>query len=75
MVGMSKSSAQAPSVRPAEVAGFFYPDDAAILAAKIDAAFATAPPSPFRAKMVVVPHAGIDYSGAETADSSCSGKS
>ena len=67
MVGMSKSSAPALSERQAQVAGFFYPDDAAILAAKIDAAFAAAPPSPFRAKMVVVPHAGIDYSGAVAA--------
>jgi AmmeMemoRadiSam system protein B/AmmeMemoRadiSam system protein A len=67
MDGRKKSSPQTPAVRPAQVAGLFYPDDAAILAAKIDAAFAAAPPSPFRAKMVVVPHAGIDYSGAVAA--------
>jgi hypothetical protein len=48
---------------PAQVAGVFYPDDPAALSAALDAAFAAAPPCPFRAKMVVVPHAGIDYSG------------
>jgi AmmeMemoRadiSam system protein B/AmmeMemoRadiSam system protein A len=67
MDGRKKSSPQASTVRPAQVAGLFYPDDPAILAAKIDAAFAAAPPSPFRAKMVVVPHAGVDYSGAVAA--------
>ena len=36
--------------------------DAAIDALRV-AAFAAAPPAPYRAKMVVVPHAGIDYSG------------
>jgi AmmeMemoRadiSam system protein B/AmmeMemoRadiSam system protein A len=68
MDGGKKSSPQAPAVRAAQVAGLFYPDDPAILAAKIDAAFAAAPPSPFRAKMVVVPHAGIDYSGVVAAE-------
>jgi AmmeMemoRadiSam system protein B/AmmeMemoRadiSam system protein A len=48
---------------PAQVAGQFYPDDPARLGAALDAAFAAAPPCPFRAKMVVVPHAGIAYSG------------
>ncbi|MGD0642351.1 MAG: AmmeMemoRadiSam system protein B [Roseiarcus sp.] len=67
MDGATKTSARATGAHPAQVAGLFYPDDAAILAAKIDAAFAAAPPSPFRAKMVVVPHAGIDYSGAVAA--------
>ena len=68
MDGRKKSSPPAPAVHPAQVAGVFYPDDPAILAAKIDAAFAAAPPSPFRAKMVVVPHAGVDYSGAVAAE-------
>ena len=56
-------STRAPGAHPAQVAGLFYPDDPALLAARLDADFAAAPPSPFRAKMVVVPHAGIDYSG------------
>ncbi|HYA73442.1 MAG TPA: AmmeMemoRadiSam system protein B [Roseiarcus sp.] len=60
-------AAQFQSVHPAQVAGLFYPGEAAALAAKIDAAFAAAPASPFRAKMIVVPHAGIDYSGAVAA--------
>jgi hypothetical protein len=58
---------RALGAHPAQVAGLFYPRDATALAAKIDAALAAAPPSPFRAKMVVVPHAGIDYSGAVAA--------
>ncbi len=58
------AAANLESVHPAQVAGLFYPDKSAVLAAKIDAAFAAAPASPFRAKMVVVPHAGIDFSGA-----------
>ena len=68
MDGRKTSSPPAPAAHPAQVAGIFYPDDPAILAAKIDAAFAAAPPSPFRAKMVVVPHAGVDYSGAVAAE-------
>lgn len=60
-------TAQLQSLHSAQVAGLFYPADPALLAAKIDAAFAAAPPSPFEAKMVVVPHAGIDYSGAVAA--------
>ncbi len=67
MAVMTKSSTRAPATHPAQVAGMFYPADAASLGAKIDAAFAAAPAAPFRAKMVVVPHAGIDYSGAVAA--------
>jgi len=57
------ASTHAPAAHPAQVAGLFYPDDPVRLAAALDAAFAAAPPAPFHAKMVVVPHAGIDYSG------------
>jgi MEMO1 family protein len=64
---MTKSSAQGPGTHPAQVAGLFYPRDSAVLAARIDAAFAAAPALPFRAKMAVAPHAGIDYSGAVAA--------
>ena len=56
------ASTHAPA-HPAQVAGLFYPDDPAQLGAALDADFAAAPPCPFRAKMVVVPHAGIEYSG------------
>ena len=57
------ASTRALAVHPAQVAGMFYPADPAALSAALDAAFAAAPPAPYRAKMVVVPHAGIDYSG------------
>ncbi len=51
------------AAHPAQVAGLFYPADPVALGAALDRAFAAAPPAPFRAKMVVVPHAGIEYSG------------
>ena len=41
----------------------FYPADPGALSAALDDAFAAAPPCPFRAKMVVVPHAGVEFSG------------
>jgi hypothetical protein len=57
------ASTRARAAHPAQVAGMFYPADPAALSAALDAAFAAAPPGPFRAKMVVVPHAGIAFSG------------
>jgi AmmeMemoRadiSam system protein B/AmmeMemoRadiSam system protein A len=57
------ASTRAFAAHPPQVAGMFYPAEPAALTASLDAAFAAAPPGPFRAKMVVVPHAGIDYSG------------
>ena len=57
------ASTRMPAVHPAQVAGTFYPANPAALGAALDQAFAAAPPCPFRAKMVVVPHAGIAYSG------------
>ena len=60
-------STRALGDHPAQVAGLFYPGDPELLAAKLDAAFAAAPASPFKAKMVVVPHAGVDFSGAVAA--------
>lgn len=51
----------AGTVHPAQVAGLFYPADAAKLKVTLDRALASAPASPFRAKMIVAPHAGIDY--------------
>lgn len=57
------ASTRTLAVHPAQVAGMFYPADPTASRAALDAAFAAAPPGPFRAKMVVVPHAGIDYSG------------
>ena len=57
------ASTRTLAVHPAQVAGVFYPVDPVALGAALDQAFAAAPPCPFRAKMVVVPHAGIDFSG------------
>ncbi len=59
----ANSTSEATSVHPAQAAGHFYPGDAEALAAAIDGAFAAAPASHHRAKMVVVPHAGVEYSG------------
>ena len=57
------ASTRTRAVHPAQVAGMFYPADPTALGAALDRAFAAAPPSPLRAKMVVVPHAGIEFSG------------
>jgi hypothetical protein len=53
-------------VRPAAVAGSFYPGQPAILDAALDAAFADARgtvPDGLRPKAIVAPHAGYVYSG------------
>ena len=51
-------------VRPAAVAGRFYPRDAETLAAWVDDALAAAPvPTGPHPKALVVPHAGYSYSG------------
>ena len=55
-------------IRPAAVAGFFYPDDAPTLAQTIDEfvssqAPTTAMPGALSPKAVIVPHAGYIYSG------------
>ena len=51
-------------IRPAAVAGRFYPGDAATLAATVDDALAHAAPSEGPApKALLVPHAGYVYSG------------
>ena len=54
-----------PAIRPAAVAGMFYPDDPSELASMIDRMLAEAPsvegPAP---KAIIAPHAGYIYSGA-----------
>lgn len=51
-------------VRPAAVAGSFYPRDAASLAAQVGAYLAAARPGPGeRPKAIIAPHAGYIYSG------------
>jgi MEMO1 family protein len=53
--------------RPPAVAGMFYPDDAATLAAQVDTFVADADYEGAPAKAIVVPHAGYVYSGAVAA--------
>lgn len=62
---MSGGARSGAAVRPAAVAGFFYPGDPEVLARTVDellgVAAAAAAPAP---KAVLVPHAGYVYSGA-----------
>ena len=54
------------AIRPAAVAGSFYPGEAAALAAEVAAYLAEAAPGPGRArapKAIIAPHAGYMYSG------------
>jgi hypothetical protein len=56
-----------PQIRPAAVAGSFYPGDASALAAEVASYLAEAAPgaAPARApKAIIAPHAGYMYSGA-----------
>jgi AmmeMemoRadiSam system protein B len=67
---MSLSIEESPGIRPAAVAGYFYPDDPATLAAMVDGFVDEAArrhgPAPDAAppKAMIVPHAGFIYSGA-----------
>jgi AmmeMemoRadiSam system protein B/AmmeMemoRadiSam system protein A len=58
-------AADSPKVRPASVAGSFYPSDPRILSAMIDDMLAHATPPPIKDPIlaVVAPHAGYQYSG------------
>ncbi len=51
------------TIRPAAVAGMFYPGDRASLARDIQRLLDAASPSPLRPKALIVPHAGYVYSG------------
>jgi len=53
----------AARVRPPAVAGAFYPDDPAELAAAVDRALPAAPEGEPAPKALIVPHAGYIYSG------------
>jgi AmmeMemoRadiSam system protein B/AmmeMemoRadiSam system protein A len=59
-------SGQQTKEREAGVAGSFYPADRATLAASVDRALASAPPSKTDGELValVAPHAGYSYSGS-----------
>lgn len=52
------------SVRPAAVAGLFYPDDAHELAREVRKFVASGTPSDLAPMALIVPHAGYRYSGA-----------
>ncbi len=58
-----RAHAHAAAVRPAAVAGSFYPGNAEQLAREVDALLAAARPHACRPKALVVPHAGFVYSG------------
>jgi len=51
------------SVRPAAVAGMFYPENPAELAAMLHGFLAEAQPPPLHPKALIAPHAGYIYSG------------
>jgi len=54
-----------PAIRPAAVAGSFYPGEASVLAAEVTSHVASAPRSPASSapKAIIAPHAGYVYSG------------
>jgi AmmeMemoRadiSam system protein B len=60
--------AEGPSVRPAAVAGSFYPADPGELGRMLDGYLAAEAPPPERWPAVMVPHAGLVYSGRLAAD-------
>ena len=51
------------TIRPAAVAGSFYPDDAATLRETVQALLAAAPTTSITPKLLIAPHAGYVYSG------------
>ncbi len=56
-------------IRPPAVAGLFYPDSKTELASQIWGLLADAEPGQSNPKAIVVPHAGIQYSGPVAAES------
>ena len=65
------ASSHTSTIRPAAVAGSFYPHDPRALRTQLDRLFGELAPSPTPAprapKMLVAPHAGYQYSGAVAA--------
>jgi len=60
-------SASTPAIRPAAVAGLFYPDDPQELNATLDSLLAGTAPGVDAPKALIVPHAGYVYSGSVAA--------
>lgn len=56
-----------PAVRPAAVAGYFYPGDPRALADTLESLLAAAPPARTDPKALIAPHAGYVYSGCVAA--------
>lgn len=56
------------SMRPAAVAGLFYPDDAATLRVMVEQMLRNAPAGMWEPKALIVPHAGYIYSGQAAAN-------
>ncbi|MGE3390710.1 MAG: AmmeMemoRadiSam system protein B, partial [Gammaproteobacteria bacterium] len=56
-----------PHVRPAAVAGMFYPGDGTVLACEVDALLGEPAAGSATPKALVVPHAGYRYSGTTAA--------
>ena len=54
-------------VRPAAVAGLFYPAETATLERNVAALLAAAPAAGAAAKAIIAPHAGYPYSGPTAA--------
>ncbi len=65
----SETMRPAADVRPAAVAGSFYPADAGALRTAVQGYLAAADPPKFAdpVRLVIVPHAGYEYSGATAA--------
>lgn len=60
-----------PAVRPAAVAGYFYPGDPRELARMVESLLAQAPPASTDPKALIAPHAGYVYSGPVAATAYC----
>ncbi len=58
-----RTTTQTPEVRPAAVAGSFYPEDPGRLRAEVGALLADAPGHSAAPKALIAPHAGYVYSG------------
>ncbi len=65
LYGPARPGSGSGDVRPEAAAGTFYPADPGELRALVDALFAAAPAAPVagRARIILAPHAGYDYSG------------
>jgi AmmeMemoRadiSam system protein B/AmmeMemoRadiSam system protein A len=68
LVTTTPRAASGGDVRPPGVAGTFYPADSAELQKQIDELFQGDAPPPIECRAIMVPHAGLKYSGKVAAD-------